>query len=71
MRKLVLQKLEARYAGMSDYVRNLRNIVFQDRETMEEFVVSPNELIREVHNLSDLGKKYIVAQINQMSQFQP
>lgn len=70
-RDLVLQRLRARYASFSETLRNMPTIVFQDPETMETLMLSPNDAIREVNNLSDLGKKYMTAEIRKLAQMQP
>ena len=71
MRDLVLQRFRAKYAVMSDYLRNLPTIHFQDPDTMQSILVSPSDAIREVTNLSDLGKKIIAAEISKLQNLQP
>lgn len=70
-RDIVLQRMRAKYERMSDYLRALPTFVFQDPATMQSQILSPNDAIREVTNLSELGKKIIVAEINKMSAMQP
>jgi len=70
-RDIVLKRLHARYDGMSEALRAMPTIVFQDPETMETIMVSPNEALLEVNNLSDLGKKIIAATIQQLRRLQP
>lgn len=71
MQNIVMQRLRAKYNAMSESLRNLPTIPFQDPKTMEEQVLSPNDIIREVANLSELGKKIITATINSMAKMQP
>lgn len=70
-RDIVLKRLHARYDGMSEALRAMPTIVFQDPETMETIMVSPNEAILEVNNLSELGKKIIAAVLQELSRLQP
>uniref|UniRef100_A0A6M3J3P5 Uncharacterized protein n=1 Tax=viral metagenome TaxID=1070528 RepID=A0A6M3J3P5_9ZZZZ len=67
MKKIALARMEAKYNQMSDSLRNLPTLIFQDPDTMQTIVLSPNEAIREARNLSELGKKVIAATINNMN----
>lgn len=69
-REIVLTRMRAKYSVMSEALRNLPTIVFQDQETMETIMLSPNDAIREVSNLSELGKKIISAEIVKLSEMQ-
>jgi hypothetical protein len=71
LQKIVLQRLHDRYDSMSNLQRNMRGIHFQDEETMEDVIVSPNDAIQEVTALSDVGKKIIQATIKHLAQLQP
>lgn len=71
MRKTVLTLINAKYGRMADYQRNLPYLVYQDEETLETIQVSPNDAIIEVTNMSEIGKKIIVAEmakINRVNQ---
>lgn len=71
MKDLVLQRLRAKYNAMSESLRNLPTIHFQDPDTMESVLLSPNDAIREVSNLSEIGKKILVGEINKLQKMQP
>jgi len=71
LRAFVLQRFNAKYATMSDYLRNLPTIVLNDPETMKPMYLSPTDAIREVTNLSEAGKKIIVAEIKKIQTMQP
>ncbi len=71
MQKLVLQRLHAKYDGMSDRMRNLPTIHFQDPDTMESVLLSPREAISEVEALSDVGKHIIQGTIRLLQELQP
>ena len=71
MKDLVLQRLRAKYNAMSESLRNLPTIHFQDPDTMESILLSPNDAIREVSNLSEIGKKILVGEINKLQKMQP
>jgi len=66
----VLARMRARYSGMSEFQRNLPNLPLQDPDTMETIYLSPNEQVREVEHMTNIGKKIIVAEINKISQLQ-
>jgi len=69
-RDRVLAYLRAKNATRSDYMNNLPFLTFQDPETMEEIRVSPNDAVIEVNNLSEIGKKIIVATLKNMDRLQ-
>ena len=71
MKDLVLQRLRAKYNAMSESLRNLPTIHFQDPNTMESILLSPNDVIREVSALSELGKKVVSAEITKLQKMQP
>jgi len=68
---IVLQRLRATWSQMSDYMRNLPTYPFQDPDTMKEVLLSPNQVIREVEMLTELGRKIIVAESMKMGELQP
>lgn len=69
-RTIVLQRMRAKWAQMSDYMRNLPTLVFQDPATLEEIVLSPNQAIQEVEALSERGKQIITAELIKMGELQ-
>ena len=69
-RQIVLTYLNAKYAKFSDFLRQLPNQLFNDPETMETIQVSPSDALREVQNLSELGKKIIVATLRNLDRLQ-
>lgn len=71
MQKLVLQRLHAKYDGMSEKQRNLPVIVVQDPVTLETVLLSPKDAIDEVEGLTDLGKHVILGIWKMMQQQQP
>jgi len=56
---------------MSDYMRNLPTYPFQDPDTMKEVLLSPNQVIREVEMLTELGRKIIIAESMKMGELIP
>lgn len=70
-RQVVLQRMRAKWNIMSDYMRNLPTYVFQDPQTFETITLSPNQAIKEVETLSDLGKRIIVAEAIKLQMLQP
>jgi len=62
--------MRAKWAQMSDYMRNLPTLVFQDPATLEEIVLSPNQAIQEVEALSERGKQIITAELIKMGELQ-
>lgn len=71
MRDAVLIRLRANWANKSETLRNLPTFKFQDPVTMEDIMLTPNEYIREVEHLTEIGKKIIVAEsskINRVAQ---
>lgn len=71
MQKLVLQRLHAKYDNMSKTMRNLPTLHFQDPDTMEGLLVSPNDAVIEVEALSDVGKHIIQGVMKLLEQLQP
>ena len=70
MRSIVLDFLRAKYARMAESQRSLPYIMFQDPQTMQSIPISPNDAIREVEALTELGKKIISAEISKISRMQ-
>ena len=66
MKEVVLQFLRTKYGRLPESQRMLPYIMFTDPDTMELIPISPNDAIREVSNLSELGRKIIVAEINKV-----
>ena len=71
LRDAVLQRLRANWATKSEVLRTLPTFQMQDPDTLESIMLSPNEYIREVEHLTEIGKKIIVAEsskINRVAQ---
>ena len=71
MRDLVLQRINAKWAGLSRDEWQKPMWHTQDPETMESITLSPNEIITEVTALSNIGKKYITGAIMLLNKLQP
>ena len=67
MQTVVLNFLRAKYDRLPESQRQLPYFVFNDPDTMELINLSPNDVIREVSALSELGRKIITAEINKIS----
>ncbi len=63
MKAAVLKLLHTKYDLLPDWKKNMPYFNFQDEKTLEHIQLSPNDAIREVSNLTDLGKKLILAEI--------
>jgi len=71
LRDAVLKRLRVNWAAKSETMRTLPTYQMQDPDTMESIMLSPNEYIREVEHLTEIGKKIIVAEsskINRVAQ---
>ena len=71
IRDLLLPRFQAKYAAMSDFQRQLPAFPLQDPDTMETILLTPNEVIREITHLSDIGKKILAAEAQKLRQLQP
>lgn len=69
-RQVVLTYLHSKYDTMSEFMRNRPFLLFNDPATMETIQLSPADVINEVNNLSDIGKKIIVAELKKMGRLQ-
>lgn len=70
-RDLVLAYLKSKYSEWSERMRNLPNFIFNDPETLDTIMLSPNDVLQEVAATSDLGKKIIKAELQKLSRLQP
>lgn len=64
--KIVLTYLNDKYDSLSHRLRETKNFVFNDPETFETVLISPNDAIIEVESLSSLGKKIIAAELSKL-----
>ena len=71
MQKLVLIRLHAKYDPMSERMRNLPTIHFQDPDTMESVLLSPKDALAEVTAMTDIGKHIIQGTIRLLQELQP
>lgn len=71
LRPIVLQRMRAKWNMMSDYMRNLPTYVFQDPQTFQTITLSPNDAIKEVETLTELGRKIIIAESMKLQSMQP
>ena len=71
MQFLVKTRLHAKYDSMSDRMKNLPTIHFQDPQTLESVLLSPKDAINEVEALTDIGKHIIKGTIALLQELQP
>jgi hypothetical protein len=69
-RNIVLTYLQDKFSKRSKTMRDLQNFIFNDPESLEIVLLSPNEVVQEVSALSELGKKIIRAELAKLGRLQ-
>ena len=64
--QIVLVYLNDKYSTISQRLRSMKNFVFNDPETFETVLISPNDAILEVEAMSPLGKRIVAAEISKL-----